>query len=108
MYEKLCDPPSAVVPGVKVCCDSLINLQKEKLQPKDNETDERFAMDIDNNCTPGNIDLNSTLVSLDDTPIKRSILPVSSKITKGKQKLAPATQTLKRKLEHTYEVPLST
>ena len=43
MFEKV------GVPGVKLYCDCLIHLQKQKHQRKDNETDEMFAMDVDNN-----------------------------------------------------------
>ena len=51
-------------------------------------------------------DVNAALVSLDETPVKTGKLPISSKITKGKQKLQSATKALKKKLEVSYEVPL--
>ena len=60
------------------------------------EDDERL-------CISSNV--NAALVSLDETPVKTGKLPISSKVTKGKQKLQSATKTLKRKLELSYEFP---
>ncbi|CAM1303136.1 CDS1 (predicted) [Pycnogonum litorale] len=112
MFEKLSDPPCVVVPGVKVCCECLMILQRQKVQSKQDETDKTRAMHMDvDNSSPENVNssfvnLNSTLVDLDETPIKTAHMPTSTKRTKGKQKLASATRTLKRKLELSYEVPL--
>ena len=67
-------------------------------------------MDVDNSSTENVnssfLNLNTTLVDLDETPSKTVHMPTSTKITKGKQKLASATRTLKRKLELSYEVSL--
>ena len=52
-----------------------------------------------------NFNLNSTLSSLGETPVKLHSLGFSSKRMKGQQKLVSVTATLKQKLETVYDVP---
>ena len=122
VYRSLVNPPKMVVPGEKICCDCLITLQKIKLHPPaeesySNDDASGSSLDIEHDfpgeSTPTHshspektFDLNATLLSLDETPVKLHSLGPSSKRLKGQQKLASATGTLKRKLETVHDVPL--
>jgi hypothetical protein len=120
-YKKLVNPPNSIKPGEKVCCDCLIKLSKEEVVVETGATAEVVEeavtvekMDVTDESTVETspekayscVNLDSTLSSLNETPVKLQSLHSWSKRTKGKQKLASATETLKRKLELTYEVPL--
>ena len=107
---KSVNPPNKVVPGEMLCYECVIKLTR--VQPEievepDVIDEEQYVVSMQDDkklCISS--DVNAALVSLDETPVKTGKLPISSKITKGKQNLQSATKTLKRKLEVSYKVPL--
>ena len=54
------------------------------------------------------VDANTTLSTLQETPVKIGRLPYSSRKSKGRKKLKRTTMAIKRKLKSPYEVTLST
>ena len=71
------------------------------------EVDDDFSVEPPVVVSPEKyFDLNSTLSSLGETPVKLHSLAPSSKRMKGQEKLASAPVTLKRQLETVYNVSL--
>lgn len=114
MCKDLVDPPKMLVPGEKLCRDCPINLKG--IQPPAQGSGSSLITPASTNdpaqescgetsSSPSNkkiMDLNLTLSSLGESPVKLHTLKISSKRSKGQQKLASVSATLKCSLESAY------
>lgn len=126
-YRNFVNPPENVVPGEKVCPDCLIKLKQATVEePADDvnmaDVDDIVPSHEDSDGERGDesdmkfsspekssslLAVNSALLSLDETPVKLHQLPVHQKRSTGKKKLQLASGSLKKKLELSYDVSLS-
>lgn len=129
-YKKY--PSCNIPPGKKLCVECVLRIQKGDTPPDKQPPNEQTEKSSDDEQTEKSsideqldlmsmkepqesspekessfIEVNSALKNLDETPITKGQLHPHTRKNKGKQKLQSATKRLKRKLEVSYNVDLS-